>query len=152
MAIKKLIATTVSSREMRQRRKDEGKTTSSNMFTTTQGIQGNDRHTSEGGVRQELKQVDGDFSACVRRENKNNENKARRNEDLKWKGGGRLKLCNVDGDVPLCLRRFDEENEDSSSSSSKKKKQRRTVSGSGSKDLCCNTTEKKNQESEKNKE
>ena len=74
------------------------------------------------------KQVDGDFPACMRRENNNNENKARRNEDLKGKGEGRLKLCNVDGDVPLCLRSFDEENKDSSSS--KKDNKERTVSGS----------------------
>ena len=86
----------------------------------------------------------------MRRENNNNENKTRRNEDLKGKGGGRLKHCNVDGDVPLCLRSFDEENKDSSSSNKNSKE--RTVSRSsisnsmkndsrsnmtsGSKDLC----------------
>ena len=97
----------------------------------------------------------------MRRENNNNENKTRRNEDLKGKGGGRLKHCNVDRDVPLCLRSFDEENKDSSSRSKKNSKER-MVSGSsvsnsmkndsrskmtsGSKYLCGNTTEKKNQE------
>ena len=103
----------------------------------------------------------------MRRENNNNENKARRNEDLTLKGGGRLKLCNVDGDVPLCLRSFDEGNKEGSSSNSKKDNKERTVSGSsvsnrrkndcrsemtsGSKDVCGNTTERKNQESEKQK-
>ena len=88
------------------------------------------------------------------------QNKTRRNENLKGKGGGRLKHCNVDGDVPLCLRSFDEENKDSSSSNKNSKE--RMVNGSsvsnsmkndsrskmtsGSKDLCGNTTEKKNQE------
>ena len=54
-----------------------------------------------------LKKVDGDFPACMRRENSNNENNTRRNEDLKGKGGSRLKHYNVDGYVPLCLRNFD---------------------------------------------
>ena len=72
-----------------------------------------------------LKQIDGDFPVCMRREKDDNENKARRNNELKGKGGGRLKLCNVDGDVPLCLRSFDEENKDSSS----KKRQRRQDGG-----------------------
>ena len=111
------------------------------------------------------KNVDGDFPACMRRENNINENNTRRNEDLKGKGGGRLKHYNVDGDVPLCVRKFDEENKDSSSS--KKNSKERMVSGSsisnsmkdgsrskmtsGSKDLCGDTTEKKNQENGKTK-
>ena len=121
MTVKKLIATTVSSRETGQRRRGEGKTTSSQVHTTTQGHQGSDRCTSEGGSRQKLKQVDGDFPACTRRENNNNEDKKRRTEDLKGKGAGRLEHCNVDGDVPLCLRRFDEEDKDSSSKTTAKK-------------------------------
>ena len=112
---KKLIAAIVSSRETGHRRRDEGKTMSSQIHKTTQGNQGSDRCTSEGGGRQKLKQDDGDFPACMRRENNNRENKTRRNGDLKGEGGGRLKHCNVDGDVPLCLRSFDEENKDSSS-------------------------------------
>ena len=86
----------------------------------------------------------------MRRENNNNENKTRRNEDLKGKGGGRLKHCNVDGDVPLCLRSFDEENNNSSSSKNNSKERMVTGSSisnsmkndsrskmtSGSKDLC----------------
>ena len=87
---------------------------SSQIHKTTQGNQGSDRCTSEGGGRQKLKQDDGDFPACMRRANNNRENKTRRNEDLKGEGGGILKHCNVDGDVPLCVRSFDEENNDSS--------------------------------------
>ena len=81
--------------------RDEGKTTSSHIYTATQRNQGSDRCTSEGGGRQKLKQIDGDFPVCMRRENEDNENKTRRNEDLKGKGRGRLKLCNVDGDVSI---------------------------------------------------
>ena len=77
-----------------------------------------------------LKQIDGDVPVCARREKDDNENKTRRNEDLKGKGGGRLTLCNVDGDVPLCLRSFDEENK-KSSSSSRKDNEDKMVSGSG---------------------
>ena len=79
MTIKKLIASTVSSRETGQRRRGEGKTTNSQLHTTTQGHQGSDRCTSEGGSRQKLKQVDGDFPACTRRENNNNEDKKEKN-------------------------------------------------------------------------
>ena len=102
-----------------QRRRDEGKTASSQIHTTTQGNQGSDTGTSEGGGKQKLKQVDGDFPASITM-------KTKREQILIWKekGGGRLKHCNVDGDVPLCLRKFDEENKDSSSSS--KKEQQRT--------------------------
>ena len=70
MAIKKLIATTVSSRETGQKRRDEGKTTSSQMHTATQENQRSDRGTSEGGGRDKLKKVDGDFPACMRHQKK----------------------------------------------------------------------------------
>ena len=73
MAIKKLIATTVSSREKGQRRRDEGQTTSSPKHTATQENQRSDRGTCEGGGRDKLKQVDGDFPTCMRRENDNKE-------------------------------------------------------------------------------
>ena len=95
----------------------------SHKHTATQENQGSNRGTSEGGGRQKLKKVDGDFPACMRLES-NNENNTRRNEDLKGKGRGRLKHHNVDGDVPLCLRNFDEENKNSSSSSKKNSKER----------------------------
>ena len=120
MAIKKNIKTTVT-------------------YTTTQRNQGSDSCTSEGGGRQKLRQIDGDFPACMRRKNNNNENKTRRNEELKGKGGSRLKLCNVD--VPLCMRSFDEENKDSSSS--KKFDKGRMVSGSSVSDSRKMTAEAK---------
>ena len=66
MAIKKLIATTVSSRETGQKRRDEGKTMSSQIHTATQENQRSDKGTSEGGGRDKLKKVDGDFPACMR--------------------------------------------------------------------------------------
>ena len=65
----------MSSRETGQRRRDEGKTTKSEIHTATQENQGSDRGTSDGGGKQKLKKVDGDFPACMRRENNKNENK-----------------------------------------------------------------------------
>ena len=95
----------------------------------------------------------------MRRESDNNENKMRRNEDLKGKGGGRLKHCDVDGDVPLCLRTFEQRQQQQQQKNSKErmvssisnimKDGSKSTSTSGSKELCGNTTEKKNQESQK---
>ena len=69
MAIKKTHRNdSVSSREMGQRRTDEGKTTSSHTYTTTQRNRGSDSCTSEGGGWQKLRQIDGDFTVCMRRE------------------------------------------------------------------------------------
>ena len=62
----KIIATTVSSREMGQKRRDEGKTTSCHMHTATQENQRSDRGTSEGGGKDNLKKVDGGFPTCMR--------------------------------------------------------------------------------------
>ena len=84
---------------MGQRRRDEGKTASSHICTAQQRNQGDDRCTSEGGGRQKLKHVDGDFPVCMRCESDDNENKTNRNEDSKGKGGGKLKFRNVDGGV-----------------------------------------------------
>ena len=69
------------------------------MQTATQGNQRSGRRTSEGGGRDKLKIVYGDFLTCTRLEKDDNDDKARKNEDLKGKGGGRLKHYNVDGDV-----------------------------------------------------
>ena len=49
---KKLVATTVSSRQVRQRRREEGKATSSHICTETQGNHRNDKSKSEGGGKQ----------------------------------------------------------------------------------------------------
>ena len=65
MAINKLIATAVSSREIGLKRREEGKTVSSQRQTETQGNQQTNRNTSEGGGRDKLKNVDGDFTACM---------------------------------------------------------------------------------------
>ena len=102
---KKLIATTVSNREMGQKRRDAGSTTSSQMRSATQENQRSDRSTSEGGGRDKFKKVDGDFPSCMRHEQDSNDDNTRINEDLKGRGGGRLKNDNVDGDVPLCPRK-----------------------------------------------
>ena len=66
MAIKKLIATTVGSRERGQKRRDEGRTTSSQLHSATQENQRSDRSTSEGRGRDKLKKVDGDFPTSMR--------------------------------------------------------------------------------------
>ena len=71
MAIKKIIATIVSSREMGQKRRDEGKTTSSQMHTATQENQRSDRSTSEGGGSDKLKKNDGHFPTCMRHQEDN---------------------------------------------------------------------------------
>ena len=66
MAIKNLIATTVSSREIGLKRREEGNTVSSQRQTATQGNRQTNRKTSEGGGRDKLKNVDGDLPACMR--------------------------------------------------------------------------------------
>ena len=97
MADKKLIATTVSSREKGIRRREEGETTSSQRKISTQGNQ-------DSSKKNHMKAED--ESPTQRRNCKNdNDDEAKRMEDMRSRGGGRLKHCIVDGDVPLCLRR-----------------------------------------------
>ena len=79
---KKLIVATMSSREMGQKRRDEGKTTSSQMHTATEENQRSDRSTSEGGCKDKLKKVDGHFPTCMRHKRDNNDDNTRKNEDL----------------------------------------------------------------------
>ena len=55
------------------------------MHTATQENQRSDRSTSEGGGRDKLKKVDGDFPTCMRHERDNNDDNTRKNEDLKGK-------------------------------------------------------------------
>ena len=43
------------------------------MHTATQENQAITRGTGDGGGREKLKKVDGDFPACMRRENDNND-------------------------------------------------------------------------------
>ena len=77
MAIKKIIATTVTSREIGLKRREE-KTMSSQRQTATQGNQQTNRNTSEGGGRDKLKNVDGDFPARMRLKKGRLERKRRR--------------------------------------------------------------------------
>ena len=108
MTDKKLIATTVSSREKGIGRREEGETTSSQRMISTQGNQG------EG--RDKLMKVDDDSPTCMRNSRNTNDDETKRMEDMRGEGGGRLKHCIVDGDVPLCLRRnLRDSKEDSSS-------------------------------------
>ena len=157
MADKKLIATTVSSREKGIRRREEGETTSSQRKTSTQGNQDERKmnHTKPE-----------DESPTQRRNRKYDiDEEARRMEDMRIKGGGRLKHCTVDGDVPLCLRRKPKDNKETSSSESEKYEGKGSGSSnqskmkncvmnnmaSGSKELPQRSTEGKNKNS-KNKE
>ena len=66
MADKKLIATTVSSREKGIRRREEGWTMRSQKTISLQRNQNNERCTSEGGGRDKLMKVDCDFPTCMR--------------------------------------------------------------------------------------
>ena len=132
------------------------------MHTATQENQSSDRGTSEGGGREKLKKVHGDFPACMRRKKDNHDDKTKKNENLSGRGGGGiLKHYNVDGDVPPCLRRREEKNKYGSSSNEKNSKEKnesgsstlnrmkdrsKSKMTSGSKDLCCDATEKKNNE------
>ena len=83
MANKKLIATTVNSREKGIRRREEGGTTSSQQSISLQRNQG------EG--RDKLMNVDDDSPTCVKNSRNNNDDETKRMEDLRGKGGGRLK-------------------------------------------------------------
>ena len=94
---KKLIATTVSSREKGTRRREDGETTSSQRTISLQGNQEESRNN--------LLKVDDDSPTHTRNSRNNNDDETKRKEDPREKGGGRLKHCTVDGDVPLCLRK-----------------------------------------------
>ena len=112
MAHKKLIATTVSSREKGIRRREEGETTSSQR---TISAQGNQDECKKNHMKPE------DESPTQRRNRKNDyDEEAEKMEDMRSKGGGRIKHCTVDGDVPLCLRRKLKDNKESISSESKR--------------------------------
>ena len=111
MADKKLIATTVSSREKGIRRREEGETTSSQR---TISIQVNQEESKNN-----LMSVDDDSPTHTRNSRNDNDDKTKRKEDMRGKGGGRLKHRTVDGDGPLCLRR---NLRDSKEDSTKKRK------------------------------
>ena len=157
MADKKLIATTVSSREKGIRRREEGETTSSQR---TISIQGNQEESKNN-----LMSVDDDSPTHTRNSRNDNDDKTKRMEDLRGKGGGRLKHCTVDGDVPLCLRKNQKDSNDDSSSKRKTREEKESGSStlgktkhcfknkmaSGSKDICSRSIEEKDKHP-KNKE
>ena len=120
------------------------------MQTATQGNQQTNRSTSEGGGGDKLKNVDGDFPACMRLRIAAMTTQEK-NEGLKGRRGGRLKHYNVDGDVPLCLRKTERESKDGSSSNEKNRDDKSKMM-SGSKDLCRDSTRKRNDETAINKE
>ena len=125
MAVKKIIATTVSSREKGMRRREEGWTMSIQKTISLQRNQNNERCTSEGGGRDKLMKVDGDFPTCMRIVETIMMTKEKM-EDLRGKGGGRLKHRTIDGDVPLCLRKTEKESNDDSSSKGKNREEKET--------------------------
>ena len=142
MADKKLIATTVSSREKGIRRREEGKTTSSQRTISLQG--------SQEESRNKLMKVDDDSPTHMRNIRNNIGDETKRMEDLRGKGGGRLKHRTVDGDVPLCLRKNQRDNNDDCSSKRKTREEKESRNStqrktkhcvmnkmaSGSKDIC----------------
>ena len=129
MADKKLIATTVSSREKGIRRREEGETTSSQRKISAQG---NLEECKKNHMKAE------DESPTQRRNRKNdNDEEAERMKDMRSKGGGRLKHCIVDGDVPLCLRRKLKDSKESSSSVSKRYEEKESRSSTQSKMKNC---------------
>ena len=129
MANKKLIATTVSSREKGIRRREEGGTTSCQKTISLQRNQG------EG--RDKLMKVDDDSPTCMRNSRNNNDDETKRMEDLRGKGGGRLKHRTIDGDVPLCLRKNVKDSNDDSSSKGKKREEKESGSSTQSKTKHC---------------
>ena len=129
MADKKLIATTVSSREKGIRRREEGKTTSSQRKISAQG---NQVECKRNQTKPE------DESPTQKRNRKSDiDEEAKRLEDMRSKGGGRFKHCTIDGDVPLCLRRKLKDNKESSSSESKRYEGKGSRSGNQSKMKNC---------------
>ena len=118
MAVKKLVATSVSSREKGMKRREEGGTMSRQKTNKIQRNDRNERCTSEGGS-DKLKKADGDFPICMMKKRDINV-EIRKMEDLKGTGGGRPKHRTMDGDVPLCLRKTEKESNDGCSSKGKK--------------------------------
>ena len=58
--------TIVSSREVGLKRREEGKTMSSRVYTETHKDRMDDKRKGDGGSGQKLKHVDGDFPCCMR--------------------------------------------------------------------------------------
>ena len=155
MADKKLIATTVSSREKGIRRREEGETTSSQRTISLQ--------VNQEESRNNLMKVDDDSPTHMRNSRNNIDDKTKRMDDPRGKGGGRLKHCTVDGDVPLCLRNNQKDSNDDSSSKRKTREEKESGSStlgktkhcfnnkmaSGSKDICSRSIEEKDKHPKK---
>ena len=78
---KKLVAATVSSREVGQRRTEERETTSSRVYTETPK-DWEDKRKSESGGRLKLKHADGDVPYYMKQESEDTETKMRENVDF----------------------------------------------------------------------
>ena len=120
MADKKLVVTTLSSREKGTRRREEGETASSQRAISLQGNQEESRNN--------LMKVDDDSPTHTRNIRNNNNDETKRMEDLRGKGGRRLKHRTVDGDVPLCLRKNQTDSNDVSSSKRKTREEKESGS------------------------
>ena len=129
MADKKLIATTVSSREKGIRRREEGETTSSQRMIS---IQGNQEES-----RKNLMKAEDESPTHTRNSKNDNDDETKRMEDMRGKGGGRLKHRTVDGDVPLCLRRNLRDSKEDSSSKRKTYEEKESRSSTQSKTKHC---------------
>ena len=119
----------MSSREKGIRRREEGETTSSQRMIS---IQGNHEESRKNLMKAE------DESPTQKRIYKNdNDDEAKRMEDMRSKGGGRLKYCIVDRDVPLCLRRNLRDSKEDSSSKRKRYEEKESRSSTQSKTKHC---------------
>ena len=133
----------MSSREKETRRREEGETTISQRKISAHG---NQESSGKNLMKAEDESPTND-----------NDDEAKRMEDMRGKGGGRLKYCIVAGDVPLCLRRNLRDSKEVSSSKRKRyeEKESRSITqsktkhcavkkmASGSKDMCPRPTEEK---------
>ena len=108
---KKLVATTVSSREAGIRRRTEGMTTRSQKEIKACKEQENVNVRRRGGGSQGLKHIDGDVPLCIRNNNKDAGMKSKDIERARGEGGGRHHYRHVENDVPLCMRKKVDEHE-----------------------------------------
>ena len=105
---KKLVTTTVSSREAGIRRRTEGMTTRSQKEIKTCKEQENENVRRRGGSSQGLKHID---PLCIRNKNKDAGMKSNEIERTRGEGGDRHHHRDVEGDVPLCMRMKVDEDE-----------------------------------------
>ena len=93
MAGKKIVATTVSNCEVGFKRREEGKTMSSQEYTESHTDQRDDNEQETVVVDKSSKHVDVNFPWCMKREKKNedHEAKTRDNENSRNKGRSRQK-------------------------------------------------------------